>query len=186
MMKKVAQIAFSMLGRNQGCTVAFGAVGGGSYGSATAGNISCPLADFVVMPMKREALMPVRSEEVEWSAVRAQGAGGQNVNKVATAIHLRFDVVNSSLPEDVKSRLLALGDQRISKEGVIVIKAQTARTQEQNRAAALARLQALVDSVARPPKPRRPTKPTRASQLRRVDEKIQRGRIKSLRSKPID
>ena len=138
------------------------------------------------MPMKREALLPVRSEEVEWSAVRAQGAGGQNVNKVATAVHLRYDVANSSLPEEVKTRLLALGDQRISKDGVIVIKAQTARTQEQNRVAALARLQALVDSVARPPKPRRPTRPTKASQLRRVDEKIQRGRIKSLRGKLVE
>jgi ribosome-associated protein len=138
------------------------------------------------MTMKRVVLVPVRSEEVEWSAVRSQGAGGQNVNKVATAIHLRFDVIASSLPEEVKARLLALGDQRISKDGVIVIKAQTARTQEQNRTAAFDRLQALVDSVARPPKPRRPTRPTRASQLRRVDEKIQRGRIKSLRGKPVD
>jgi len=138
------------------------------------------------MTMKRVALVPVRSEEVEWSAVRSQGAGGQNVNKVATAIHLRFDVPASSLPDEVKARLLALGDQRISKDGVIVIKSQTARTQEQNLVAALARLQALVDSVARPPKPRRPTKPTRASQVRRVDEKIQRGRIKSLRGKPME
>ena len=138
------------------------------------------------MTMKRVALVPVRSEEVEWSAVRSQGAGGQNVNKVATAIHLRFDVAASSLPDDVKARLLSLGDQRISKDGVIVIKSQTARTQEQNLVAALARLQALVDSVARPPKPRRPTKPTRASQVRRVEEKIQRGRIKSLRGKPME
>ena len=138
------------------------------------------------MTMKRVALVPVRSEEVEWSAVRAQGAGGQNVNKVATAIHLRFDIAASSLPDEIKARLLALGDQRISKDGVIVIKAQTARTQEQNLIAALGRLQALVDSVARPPKPRRPTKPTRASQVRRVDEKIQRGRIKSLRGKPME
>ncbi len=136
--------------------------------------------------MKRVALVPIRSEEVEWSAVRSQGAGGQNVNKVATAIHLRFDVTRSSLPDAVKTRLLALGDQRISKEGVIVIKAQTSRTQEQNRIAAMARLQALVDSVAVPPKPRRPTKPTRASQLRRVDEKTQRGRIKSLRGKLVE
>ena len=138
------------------------------------------------MTMKRVALVPVRSEEVEWSAVRAQGAGGQNVNKVATAVHLRYDVANSSLPDEVKVRLLALGDQRISKDGVIVIKAQTARTQEQNLAAAMARLQALVDSVARPPKQRRPTKPTRASQVRRVDEKTQRGRVKSLRGKLVE
>jgi ribosome-associated protein len=140
------------------------------------------------MPMatKREPLVPVRPEEIELSAVRSQGAGGQNVNKVATAIHLRFDIGSSSLPDPIKARLLGLGDQRISKEGVIVIKAQTARTQEQNRIAAIERLQALVDSVAATPKPRRPTKPTRASQLRRVDEKIQRGRIKSLRGKPVD
>jgi ribosome-associated protein len=138
------------------------------------------------MSMKRQALVPVCGEEIELSAVRSQGAGGQNVNKVATAIHLRFDIGKSSLPEVIKTRLLALGDQRISKEGVIVMKAQTARTQEQNRIAAIARLQALVDSVARTPKPRRPTKPTRASQLRRVDEKTQRGRIKSLRGKLID
>jgi len=136
--------------------------------------------------MKRVPLVPIRNEEIEWSAVRSQGAGGQNVNKVATAIHLRFDVSNSSLPDAVKARLLALGDQRITKEGVIVIKAQTARTQEQNRLAAIERLQALVDSVATVPKARRATKPTRASQLRRVDEKTQRGRIKSLRGKLVD
>lgn len=136
--------------------------------------------------MKAVSLVPVRVEEVEWSAVRSQGAGGQNVNKVATAIHLRFDIGNSSLPDIIKTRLLALGDQRITKDGVIVIKSQTARTQEQNRLAAIERLQALVDSVATTPKPRRPTKPTRSSQLRRVDEKTQRGRIKSLRGKLVD
>ena len=136
--------------------------------------------------MKRVALVPVSGEEVEWTAVRSQGAGGQNVNKVATAIHLRFDIGRSSLPDLVKSRLLALGDQRISKDGVVVIKAQTARTQEHNRIAAMERLQALIDSVAATPKPRRPTRPTRASQLRRVDEKTQRGRIKSLRGKLVD
>ena len=135
--------------------------------------------------MKALPLVPVRVEEAEWSAVRSQGAGGQNVNKVATAIHLRFDIGNSSLPDEIKARLLALGDQRLTKEGVIVIKSQSARTQEQNRLAAIERLQALVDSVATIPKPRRPTKPTRSSQLRRVDEKTQRGRIKSLRSKLI-
>lgn len=138
------------------------------------------------MAMKQPPLVPVRSEEVEWTAVRSQGAGGQNVNKVATAIHLRFDIGSSSLPEVIKERLLALGDQRISKDGVIVIKSQSARTQEQNRLAAIERLQALIDSVAATPKARRPTKPTRASQLRRVDEKTQRGRIKSLRGKLVD
>ena len=138
------------------------------------------------MAMKRVALVPIGSEEVEWTAVRSQGAGGQNVNKVATAVHLRFDIAKSSLPEMIKARLLALGDQRISKDGVIVIKAQTARTKEQNLTAAMERLQAIVDSVATTPKARRPTKPTRASQLRRVDEKTQRGRIKSLRGKLVD
>jgi len=138
------------------------------------------------MAMKHAPLVPLRSEEIEWTAVRSQGAGGQNVNKVATAVHLRFDVGNSSLPDEIKSRLLALGDQRITKEGVVVIKAQSARTQEQNRLAAIERLQALVDSVATLPKARRPTRPTRASQLRRVDEKTQRGRIKNLRGKPVE
>ena len=124
---------------------------------------------------------PVRSEEVEVTAVRSQGAGGQNVNKVASAIHLRFDVSASSLPADVKDRLLALGDRRISADGVVVIKAQSHRTQERNREAAMARLQALVDSVADPPEPRVPTRPTRASKLRRIEEKVHRGRLKAAR-----
>jgi ribosome-associated protein len=129
------------------------------------------------------ASLQVAPEEVEFSAVRAQGAGGQNVNKVSSAVHLRFDVRASSLPEDVKARLLALSDQRLSDEGVVVIKAQVHRSQDMNRADALARLQALVDSVAVPPKTRRPTRPTRASKERRLEGKSQRSAIKAGRGK---
>lgn len=125
----------------------------------------------------------VREEEVDFSAIRAQGAGGQNVNKVSSAIHLRFDVTASSLPAYIKERLLQLGDQRVSKEGVVVIKAQQYRTQEQNRADALLRLQALVDSVSHTPKARRATKPTFGSKQRRLEGKARRGGIKSLRGK---
>ncbi len=130
---------------------------------------------------------PVIDErEVELSAVRAQGAGGQNVNKVSSAIHLRFDIPASSLPEDVKARLLASGDGRITQEGVLVLKAQQHRTQELNRSDALQRLQAIVDAVARPPKTRRATRPTLGSQRRRLEGKSQRGQIKRLRGRPSD
>jgi len=125
----------------------------------------------------------IAPHEVQWTAVRAQGAGGQNVNKVASAIHLRFDVHASSLPEDVRMRLLASGDRRITPDGVVVLKAQRHRTQERNLADAIARLQALVDAAAVAPKVRTPTRPTRAAKRRRVDDKVHRGRVKSARGK---
>ncbi|MDP2818055.1 MAG: alternative ribosome rescue aminoacyl-tRNA hydrolase ArfB [Polaromonas sp.] len=131
------------------------------------------------LPLK----FPVDEREVEFSAIRAQGAGGQNVNKVSSAIHLRFDIAASSLPDDIKGRLLALSDSRITLEGVFVIKAQQHRTQEMNRADALARLQEVVDSVAQPPKPRRATKPTYGSKQRRLAGKSQRSEIKASRGK---
>lgn len=129
---------------------------------------------------------PIPESEVELTAMRAQGAGGQNVNKVSSAIHLRFDIPNSSLREDHKQRLLALPDQRITRDGVLVIKAQAHRSQDMNRAEAMGRLQELVDSVAEPPRPRHPTKPTLASKRRRLEAKNLRSQVKVLRARVSD
>jgi ribosome-associated protein len=131
-------------------------------------------------------VITLRDEEIEFVPIRAQGAGGQNVNKVSNAIHLRFDVRASSLPEAVKARLLQLRDQRISADGVVVIKAQQYRSLEKNRADALARLHELVVRAAVVPRPRRPTKPTKASQRRRVESKVRRGQVKALRKRVVD
>ncbi|WP_374040132.1 alternative ribosome rescue aminoacyl-tRNA hydrolase ArfB [Massilia sp. IC2-477] len=130
-----------------------------------------------------QATVVIDPAQVEFSAIRAQGPGGQNVNKVSCAVHARFDVGASSLPADVKERLLALRDARITAEGVIVLKAQGSRSLEQNKLDALARLQALVDRAASVPLVRRATRPTRGSQLRRLDSKAKSSRVKALRGK---
>jgi ribosome-associated protein len=138
----------------------------------------------IVFKISQNLCIPI--DQIEFSAIRAQGAGGQNVNKVSSAIHLRFDINASSLPESYKQRLLTLRDRRISKDGVIVIKAQKYRTQEKNRDDALERLRELIRRAMVVQKTRRPTKPTRGSQKRRLDSKTQRSRTKALRRKVLD
>lgn len=136
--------------------------------------------------LKISNTVSLADDEIEFQAIRAQGSGGQNVNKVSSAIHLRFSIPDSSLPDVYKERLLQLRDQRISKEGVIVIKAQQFRTQEKNREDALLRLQQLLRSVMQTQKARRPTRPTRSSQRKRVDSKVKRGKVKALRGRVSD
>ncbi|MEJ2061549.1 MAG: alternative ribosome rescue aminoacyl-tRNA hydrolase ArfB [Gammaproteobacteria bacterium] len=137
-----------------------------------------------VLQISTRASIPL--DEIELTPIRASGPGGQNVNKVSSAIHLRFDIKASSLPDFYKERLLALHDRRISREGIIVIKAQQARTQERNREEALTRLVELIQRASRVQKKRVPTKPTRAARKRRMDEKKMRGRTKALRGKVFD
>lgn len=137
----------------------------------------------IMEPLHISQAISIPQDEIDLSAIRSQGSGGQNVNKVSSAIHLRFDINASSLPGFYKARLLALRDRRISKEGIIIIKAQRFRTREKNRQDALGRLQELIQSIMVVEKPRRPTKPNKACHQKRLDTKTRRGRIKTLRGK---
>jgi ribosome-associated protein len=133
--------------------------------------------------VRDEPSITLQESEVEFEAIRAQGKGGQNVNKVSNAIHLRFDIRASSLPEEIKARLLGITDHRINADGVVVIKAQTHRSLEKNREEALARLRVLIAAASFVPRPRRATKATRGSKERRLSGKIKRGRVKALRGR---
>lgn len=149
-------------------------------------DLTSNLSSKVPMPLKITNNTTIPDDELEFSAIRAQGAGGQNVNKVSSAIHLRFDIPASSLPEFYKERLLNLKDSRITKEGVLVIKAQQYRTQEKNREDALNRLVGIIQSATVIQKKRRPTKPSKNSQKRRMDSKTKRGQTKALRGRVKD